>query len=344
RRATIIDVAVSAGVSKTTVARVLAGESNVDPDTRRRVERALSATGYERNQLARSLRTGRSHTLGLVIPDIANPYWADVARGAQDAAEREGWSVLVVNSDWDAARETRHLAALRQSRVDAVIVNPVGATSDPLAVLGLPAVLIGSGGEDFPHHSSVRSNIHQGLQLAMSHLRRHEHDAPALLVGRSRPAARERFLGVVHDVCRQQGVDPEALPVEDADYSMAAGHAAMRRLLARPARERPSAVLAHNDLMALGALAALREAGVDCPREVSVMGVDGIAAAALTAPGLTTIEKPRYAIGAEAAALAVEHVCGRREPRHVVLPCRLIERGSVASRSSVASIPATATA
>jgi LacI family transcriptional regulator len=264
RPATIVDVAARAGVSKTTVARVLAGGARVDARTRRRVERAIAACGYERNQLAHGLRTGRSHTLGLVIPDIANPYWADVARGAQDAAEKQGWSILVVNSDWDAAREARHLAALRQSRVDAVIVNPIGPSSASLGALGLPAVLVGSGGEDFPQFSSVRNNIHQGLQLAMSHLRRHDHAAPALLVASSRPAARRRFMGVVHDVCRQQGVDPGSLSVEDSDYSLDAGHDAMRRLLARPARSRPSAVLAHNDLMALGALMAMREAGVDC--------------------------------------------------------------------------------
>lgn len=334
RPATIIDVARIAGVSKTTVARVLAGGEQVDPTTRARVEKAIATSGYERNHLAQGLRTGRTRMLGLVIPDIANPYWADVARGAQDAAEKLGWSVLIVNSDWDRDREDRHLRALRQGRVDAVIVNPAGPSPDMLRTLGCPVVLIGSGGEDFPEFSSVRSNAHQGVQLAMAHLHRQGHATPALLVGRTRPAARARFLGVVHDVCRQQGIAPHSLAIEDTDYSMAAGHAAMRRLLAAADRERPSAVFAANDLMALGAMTALREAGLDCPRDVSVIGMDGIAAGALIAPGLTSIEKPRYAIGTESAGLAIEHIEGRSAARHLVLPCRLIERGSVGARQS----------
>ncbi len=336
RPATIIDVARIAGVSKTTVARVLAGGERVEPTTRARVEKAVATSGYERNHLAQGLRTGRTRMLGLVIPDIANPYWADVARGAQDAAEKRGWSVLIVNSDWDRDREARHLRALRQGRVDAVIVNPAGPSPEMLRTIGCPVVLIGSGGEDLPEFSSVRSNTHQGVQLAMAHLNRKGHATPALLVGRTRPAARTRFLGVVHDVCRQQGIDPNSLAIEDTDYSIAAGHAAMRRLLGAGDRARPSAVFAANDLMALGAMTALREAGLDCPGDVSVIGMDGIAAGALIAPGLTSVEKPRYGIGADSAGLAIEHIEGRRSARHLVLPCRLIERGSVGPQQSTA--------
>src|SRR5690606_10271967 len=118
RRPTIIDVARRAGVSKSTVARVLGGSSNISDDARERVMKAVKATGYERNHLAVGMRSGRSGMLGLVIPDIANPFWAEVARGAQDRAAEEGISILVFSSDWDHDKEARHLRALRQARVD----------------------------------------------------------------------------------------------------------------------------------------------------------------------------------------------------------------------------------
>src|SRR6478735_8674918 len=111
RRPTIIDVAKRAGVSKSTAARALAGSSNITEETRERVLKAAAATGYERNHLAVGMRSGRSGLLGLVIPDITNPFWADVARGAQDKAAESGSSLLVFSSDWDVAKEAAHLAA-----------------------------------------------------------------------------------------------------------------------------------------------------------------------------------------------------------------------------------------
>ena len=128
---------------------------------------AARAVGYERNHLAVGMRSGRSGMLGLVIPDITNPFWADVARGAQDRAAEADVSLLVFSSDWDPAKEESHLRALRRARVDGAIVNPVSDALDDLDKFGLPFVLIGSSAERFAEVSSVGSDITQAVELGL---------------------------------------------------------------------------------------------------------------------------------------------------------------------------------
>src|SRR5690606_10474507 len=148
-------------------------------ETRARVMKAVEATGYERNHLAVGMRSGRSGMLGLVIPDIANPFWAEVARGAQDRAAEEGASLLVFSSDWDSAPEAQHLRPLSQVRVEGAILNPVsdGSGGDGFARFRLPFVLIGSSAERFPGHASVGSDIAQAVRLGMEHLLMKGHPA-----------------------------------------------------------------------------------------------------------------------------------------------------------------------
>ncbi|WP_332718166.1 LacI family DNA-binding transcriptional regulator [Pelagibacterium mangrovi] len=329
RQPTIIDIAEVAGVSKSTVARALSDSPNIGESTRKRVLDAVRALGYERNHLARSLRAGRTGMIGLVIPDIANPFWAEVARGAQDEAARSGASLLVFSSDWDAAREASHLRALRQARVDGAIVNPVADNVDGLGRSGLPVVLIGSSAERFPELSSVGSDIAQGVVLGLDHLASLGHYRPSLLVGTRNRLARVRFMRVVHDYCIAHDIDPATLSIEEGGYTVESGHAAMRRLLERD-RDAARCVFAANDLMALGALLATREAGLRCPEDVSILGFDGIPAGAFSDPGLTTIEKPARAIGLEGMKLLTETIEGKLEHRRVLLECGLLVRGSLA--------------
>ena len=328
RRPTIIDVAARAGVSKSTAARVLAGAAAISDEARRAVQAAALAVGYERNHLAVGMRSGRSGLLGLVIPDIANPFWAEVARGAQDRAGTSDLSLLVFSSDWDPATEARHLRALRRARVDGAVVNPVSDSFDDLDRFGLPFVLIGSSAERFAEVSSVGSDIPQAVRLGMDHLVTKGHSAPALILGLKARLARARFLKVVHDHSVARDVDPASLDAEDGGYTLDGGRAAMRRLLDRRGR-RHLAVFAANDMMALGALMAVREAGLDCPRDVSILGFDGIPASACAWPALTTIRKPAREIGAAAVDGLLEEIAGRPRRGRLYLPCALLDRGSV---------------
>ena len=332
RRPTIIDVAEHAGVSKSTAARALAGATNISDDTRDKVLKAAAATGYERNHLAVGMRSGRSGLLGLVIPDITNPFWADVARGAQDRAAENGMSILVFSSDWDHEREANHLRALRQARVDGAIINPVADNFDDLDRFGLPFVLIGSSAERFPATSSVGSDIAQAVRVGMDHLVSKGHHAPALILGPKSRIARARFLRTFHEHCVERDVDPASVAMEDGEYTVEGGHQAMQRLLARD-RVGHLAVFAANDLMALGAMMAVREAGLRCPEDVSILGFDGVPAGAFSWPGLTTVAKPGREIGVRAVECLFDEIAGRPEHGRVFMPCRLIERGSLADLS-----------
>lgn len=334
RRPTIIDVAARAGVSKSTAARVLSGAASISDTSRDLVLAAARAVGYERNIMAAGMRSGRSGLLGLVIPDIANPFWAEVARGAQDRAAASGRSLLIFSSDWDPATEAAHLQALRRARVDGAIINPVSDSFDDLDRFGLPFVLIGSSAERFAGISSVGSDIAQAVTLGLDHLVAQGHDAPALILGLPSRLARARFLKAVHDHCVRRDVDPATLAAEDGLYTLEGGRAAMQRLLARP-RDGHLAVFAANDMMALGALMAAREAGLDCPGQVSVIGFDGIPAGAYSWPPLSTIAKPAREIGGHAVGSLTAQLEGEPQTGRILLPCRLEQRGSVADLTHV---------
>ena len=337
RQPTIIDVARLSGVSKTTVARVLSGVGAVHSETRRRVEEAVRQSGYERNHLAFGLRTGRSRMFGLVIPDISNPFWADLARGAQDQAEAEKKSLLIFSSDWDAERERRHLQALRQARVDGLILNPATDDSGLLRQAETPVVVIGSSGERFPEFSSVRSDVAQGVRLALDYLIAAGHRRIGLINGRDRRVARTRFVTEAQEHWRSHGFDPAALSMDEGDYTADSGRAAMRRLLEREG-PRPTAIFAANDMMAVGAILEARAAGLSCPRDISVMGMDGVEAGGFIDPGLTTVDKPRYDMGVQAMRLLRAGIDGEGGIARVVLPCRVVERASVAPPRPLRSV------
>ncbi|MEO8758902.1 MAG: LacI family DNA-binding transcriptional regulator [Devosia sp.] len=329
RPPTIVDIARLAGVSKSTVARAIAGNYDISEETRDAILKVAQAAGYERNRLAVGMRSGRSGLLGLVIPDIANPFWAEVARGAQDRALELGSSLMVFSSDWDHDIEARHLRTLRQARVDGAIVNPVADSFDDLHRFGLPFVLIGSSAERFPETSSVGSDIAQAVRLGLDHLVSRGHLRPWLMLGPRWRIARARFLRTVHDHCLERDFDPASLSTEEGEYTVEGGFAAMQRILATDGAPH-IAVFAANDLMALGAMMAVREAGRRCPDDVSILGFDGVPAGAFAWPGLTTIEKPARALGHRAIDCLFDEIAGRADHVRIYLPSRLVERGSLA--------------
>lgn len=341
-RPTIIDVAGIAGVSKSTVARALSGASNINNETREKVVKAAQSIGYERNHLAQSLRSGRSGMYGLVVPDIANPFWAEVARGAQDKAAQKDASLLVFSSDWNPVREASHLRALRQARVDGAIVNPVEDNTDDLARFGMPVVLIGSSAERFPELSSVGSDIAQGVRLGLNHLNSLGHTQPAIISGPAGRLAHVRFMRVVHDYFLEHNTDPATLLVEGGEYTVQSGQDAMHRILKKKG-DGKVCVFAANDLMALGAMLATREAGLKCPQDVSILGFDGIPAGVFSDPGLSTVAKPARGIGDRAMELLSDQVEGRVSHEKIILPCEMITRGSLAdmAKSSNGQLMAT---
>lgn len=334
---TIIDIARLSGVSKSTVSRVLSGRSNVSGKARERVLEVVQSSGFRRNELARSLRSGRTGMIGLLIPDISNPFWADVARGVQDSAETDDMSLLIFSSDWDPDREHRHFSALTQSRVDGVIVNPVSDKVDELSRFEIPAVVVGSASERFPNLPSIGSDIRQVVEIGVERLIASGLDMPALLVGEKDRAARARFVQAVCDVGTKAGWPVEKLRMENGHYTVEGGRLAMQRLLQDAV---PRAVFAANDLMALGALQTLRAAGLHCPNDVALLGTDGILAAEVSSPALTTIAKPARELGRRAFQLLKQQTVQSGSIEHQFIEAELVERETLprARSLNVASV------
>jgi LacI family transcriptional regulator len=328
KRPTLRDVAKLAGVSKATAARVMNGDVDlVREPTRERVMNAVQRLGYERHAIAGSLRSMRTYMLAVSIPDITNPFWPEVARGVQDAVESTGYTVVLMNNDWDAIRERKHLKQMRQKQFDGLIINPTGTLNADLLELHIPVVLLASG-ESYPDFDTVSSDSVQAVQLAMEHLIELGHRRIGLIAGPSRRRKSYTHRDTYIKLCHEHRLEVDPALIVETTFSQEGGYIAMRQLIDLP--RRPTAVFAVNDIIALGALRAAQTAGVNVPEDMSLIGMDDIFAAATSYPPLTTIAKPKYDIGATAAHYLLERINGAdiEVTRHPLLPCTLVYRHS----------------
>jgi len=323
-------VAARAGVSQATVSLVLSGnrKARVSADTRARVLQAAEELGYRPNVLAQGLVRGRSFALGVVVPDLANPFFAAVVSGAEKVASREGYAVFLCETEETSA--DRHVEALRSRQIDGIILDAVGAAGLPARALeGMNVVLVDEQLETFP---AVVSDAEHAGELAAQHLLSlgHRHLA---FIGPAVDAAtwRLRERGYTRTI-RQAGCPITSPALRRSSATVLGGMSAMRALLAL--RPRPSAVFCANDLAALGALKACAMARVSVPREFSIVGCDDIETAQLVTPELTTVSIPAREMGARAARLLIRRLSGEegglaaRATRP--LPVRLVTRGTTA--------------
>ena len=327
--ANIRDVAERAGVSVGTVSNVLNHREKVSPDAVRRVREAIEHLGYVRNDAARQLRVGRSSTVGLVVLDVRNPFFTDVARGAEDEAAKLGLSVILGNSDEDVRRESAYLDLFEEQRVHGILISPYGDIEPRLAELrrrGTPVVLVDRESRDSAV-SSVSVDDTAGGRLAIAHL---------LSTGRRRIAFAGGPLGVRQIADRRVGarraideVEGASLEViETAGLTVLEGRRVGEELVARA--ERPDAVFAANDLVAVGLLQALVMSGaLRVPEDVALVGFDDIDFASATVVPLTSIRQPRHEIGATALRILREEAAEPElPPRRIVFQPELVVRAS----------------
>jgi len=325
----IKEVAREAGVSIGTVSNVLNRPEAVTPAIRERVLEAITRLGYVRNDSARQLRAGRSRTIALVVLDIANPFFADLARGADEVADSGGAIAVICDSRQDAAREQRILDRLEEQRVLGVLITPVTEGPDSrverLIGRGMPVVLVDRA-SGHPSRCSVAVDDVLGGQLVGAHLLAQGHRRIAYVGGplRIRQVA-DRQAGLAGAL----GTQAELVPVEMPSLTVADGRAAAR-LLAESS-PRVTAVACANDLLALGMLQELTLRGVRVPEDIAVTGYDDIEAAAAAVVPLTSVRRPREQLGRAAAQLLLEEVNDPgHQHRHVVFKPELIVRGSSA--------------
>ncbi len=338
---TIRDVARAASVSVSTVSHVLSGKRPTSSSTRRRVQDAVALLGYRPNAVAQSLVWRRSFALGLVIPDIANPYFPALARGVEDEVRRRGYTLMLGNTDYDTAREAGYLDLLYAHQLAGVIYCP-GEEHSPTGDLlrrcardGLPVVLVQG---CVPGVATVGADNRLGGRLAAEHLLALGHRALGIVGARPLDeAVGEREAGFL-EALRAAGrpTDRASVPLVFGDHQIEGGRCAMAQLLA--SHPRVTAVFVLNDLMALGALQAAAAAGRRVPDDLSVVGFDDIPFAELAHPPLTTVAQPVRQLGEQAARLLLHLIEEPAPPASaessqspsLVLPTRLVVRASTA--------------
>jgi LacI family transcriptional regulator len=327
---TIRDVARHAGVSTTTVSHVMNATRFVEPETEERVRRAIAQLGYRPNLLARSLRRQETHTIGLLVPDNSNPFFAEVARVIEDAGFAEGYSVILCNSDLSEAKQAAYLNVLLAKRVDGVLLVSSVAQPGPLEQIraaGVPVVMVDRDVGDLPVDQVMVAND-EGGYLAGEYLVRLGHRRIGCITGlNDETPSSGRVIGF-RRALSEAGVPllPEAIVRGNERYD--GGEEAMGELLRRDLDL--TAVFVFNDVMAIGALSALRRAHVPVPDAVSVIGFDNIVQSAAMVPALTTIAQPVTELGQVSVRLLLDRILQPHEPpSRVSLPTRLIERESV---------------
>ena len=327
--ATIREVAESAGVSYATVSHVINNTRLVSQETRERVLAAMEALNYRPNALARSLRQGKTNTLGLVLPDSANPFFAEISRSIEDEAFKKGYSVFLCNTELDTERELFYVDVLSKKQVDGIVFVAAGDQADSLDFLvrrNMPVVMID---RDVPNVEvdAVLTDNKLGGYLATRHLLELGHRRIACIAGPSSitPSA-ERMIGY-RKALEEAGISYDENLIIRGDYHAQSGMEITHSILKMVPR--PTAIFALNDLMALGALRAAAEAGCTVPQDLAVVGYDDLELAHFTNPPLTTIAQPKKEVGAQAISLLVDRISHKsRPPSRLVLPPQLIVRRS----------------
>jgi DNA-binding LacI/PurR family transcriptional regulator len=327
---TIIDVARRAGVSKSLVSMVMRGAPNVGAERRARVLLAAEELGYRPNAVARSLVRQRTNLVGILLSDLHNPYFTEVVDGIEESVFAAEYRALITSGSRQQAREERALETLLQLRVDGLILAGTVLDSRSIrnAARTCPVVLVAratrASGVD-----SVVNDDRAGAAMAVDHLISLGHTRITHIDGGAGAGAASRRSGFLAAM-RRNGLEREARVVP-GDFTEAGGAAGVRTLLASD--DPPTAVFVSNDLAAIGALHTLEDAGLYVPEDVSLVGYDNTALAALGHIGLTTIDQPRREMGRTGVDLLLQRVeSGRTEPRHLVIAPRLVVRRTTAPR------------
>ena len=324
----IREVARRAGVSVGTVSRVMNRNPTVQPATRERVEAAIQELDYVPNAIAASLRSRRTHTLGLIVPDVTNPYFAELVRHIERAAAAAGNSLLLGNSDNDPLQERLYIRTLSTRRVDGLIIAPTDASALHAETTRVPIVLI-----DRPvaGHAVVASNHREGAREAAEYLAQLGHRLIACIAGPADIAvARDRHAGwldVAADLLASAGIDPVSYARFGA-FDFLSGEEMARSLLALDPR--PTAIVTGSDQQAVGAMRVAADMKIPVPQALSIVGFDDIPLAAVVSPRLTTVAQPIRAISEEAVSALLRLRDGIALSEHRPLRTRLEIRESCA--------------
>ncbi len=332
---TIRDVAKRAGVATMTVSRVINNSGYVSEETRVKVETAVAELGYVPNMLGPSLRFNQTNTLALVLTDITNPFWTTIARGVEDAAHEEGYSVILCNTDESPAKQEQYLTMLLRRRIDGILLAPVCSAAESVQNIqdqGVAVVILDRTVPDVDVDIVRADSIAGAIELT-HHLIALGHKHVTMLAGpKDVSTSSDRVLGFC-EAMQHAGLDLHSGSVIWGQFTQASGHEMAKKALA--GQPRPTAFFAANNFIAIGALRALREAGLTIPQDVSLVSFDDIPEDIAADPFLTVIMQPTYEIGYQATQLLLQRLTNATDPKtiEIVLPTELCIRRSSGSPS-----------
>ncbi len=333
---TIHDVAGRAEVSSATVSRYLNNSGYVGKKTRVRIEQAIDEMQYVPNSLARSLHSKTTHTLGLLLPDIVNAFWTGVARGVEDEAREWGFNVILCNTDSDLTKQKDYISILLQKQVDGLVYVPLSRESHaslenllqverhgvPFVVLDAPVEGIAADTVLVDSRRAARELIHYVIDCG--------HKRIAFLTGHKGHFTAEERLTGCFEALAEAGIQPDPDLIYYTTYDEPGGYQMASRLL--KVIPLPTAIFTGNNMIALGTIKALREAGLRVPQDISLVCFDDIPQASLIDPFLTVASQPAYEIGQCGTRMLLQRISGQApaEPQTVVLPAEIIVRKSCA--------------
>jgi DNA-binding LacI/PurR family transcriptional regulator len=330
------DIAKIAGVSLGTVSHVLNNSARVREPVRKRVLEAVQAAGYQPSQLARGLRRDKTNMIGMIIPDITNPFFPGVVRGAEDVAFSNGFRLILCNTDNDHSKEMVHLNELRTFLPAGLIVIPsnfsdLTAQAESYRQAGTGVVCI----DRLPKNwsgDSVTADNEAGAYSAGRWLLQMGHRRLAAITGPLHLTNAQDRLDGFKRALKEEGLDLAPEYVQETTFDRQGGYS--KTLLLLRLIPRPTAIFAGNDMIALGALLAVRDAGLQCPQDISIMGFDDLDLAELTNPSLSSVSQSGYQLGTTAARILLDRIEHDASPaKHVILKTSLKLRDSVAAPS-----------
>ncbi|MCP3890787.1 MAG: LacI family transcriptional regulator [Desulfobulbaceae bacterium] len=326
---TMMDVAKLAGVSTATVSRFINSPDTVREATREKINRAMKICNYKYNALARGFATKKSNTIGLIIPTISNPVFADSTQGVQDCADKRKMQVILGNSYYRYEQEEKLVKTLREKQVDGLIITTTNLKGNVLKILleeNFPFILLFSTVKRGPL-SAVGVDNYRGGYLATEHLITLGHKRIGMIAGSFAITDRSyhRWHGYRQSL-KNYGIPYDKEILVQTEYSLAGGRDAVKKLLAL--KKPPTAVFCSNDYLALGAMKGAREMGLQLPDDLSIVGFDDMQTASYVIPALTTIQQPAYKMGEIAAELLFQRMESAAKPVQKMLESTLIIRES----------------
>lgn len=332
-RITIRDVAAATGHAVSTVSNALAGKRHVREETRRQVREAAERLGYRPSVVARSLRMKQSSTIGVLVPDVSNPAIPEFIRGIDDVAVREGCTILLCNTDERVERQVEQMQTLLDRHVDGMILISQHCDEPEVRTLldgKTPFVLIQRRSARF-RDDYVGSDNLQGMRDSVTYLHELGHRRIALVTGPASSSTAQERLETFEATIAELGCDQDEELIYRGDYTVEAGYEAMHYFA--KLKKRPTAVIASNDVCALGVQDAASELGLSMPGDISLLGCDDIALAHLRRISLSTLRLPKREMGAAAAELLMRRIQSKRPStlREIIIPTKLVLRESCAA-------------